>query len=115
MPLSVRRKARISLRTLFGSRGARPRVCCSLTIASLLMLRRLSAALFFRLAYNPSGTFFKVMVAIAEIPKWNHIGILPRSPQEEEEWERYQYLEHLVRIAKAKACLKLGIGTVADG
>jgi len=29
--------------------------------------------------------------------------------QEEEEWERYQYLEHLVRMAKAKACLKLGI------
>ena len=29
--------------------------------------------------------------------------------QEEEEWERYQYLEHLVRMAKAKASLKLGI------
>jgi len=29
------------------------------------------------------------------------------SPSEEEEWERYQYLEHLVRIAKAKAHLKL--------
>lgn len=26
---------------------------------------------------------------------------------EEEEWQRYQYLEHLVRLAKAKAALKL--------
>ena len=26
---------------------------------------------------------------------------------EEEEWRRYQYLEHLVRLAKAKAALKL--------
>ncbi len=26
---------------------------------------------------------------------------------EEQEWEQYQYLEHLVRIAKAKALLKL--------
>lgn len=26
---------------------------------------------------------------------------------EEKEWERYQYIEHLVRIAKAKAYLKL--------
>jgi len=31
------------------------------------------------------------------------------SPQEEEEWERYEFLEHLVTMAKAKACLKLGI------
>jgi len=28
---------------------------------------------------------------------------------EKEEWERYEYLEHLVRTAKAKACLKLGV------
>jgi hypothetical protein len=27
-------------------------------------------------------------------------------PDEEQEWERYQFLEHLVRIAKAKALLK---------
>lgn len=27
---------------------------------------------------------------------------------EEEEWENYQFLEHLVRMAKAQACLKLG-------
>ena len=29
------------------------------------------------------------------------------SAAEEDEWRRYEYLEHLVRIAKAKAALKL--------
>ena len=29
------------------------------------------------------------------------------TPDEEQEWEQYQYLEHLVRIAKAQALLKL--------
>jgi hypothetical protein len=29
------------------------------------------------------------------------------SSAEEDEWRRYEYLEHLVRIAKAKAALKL--------
>ncbi|MDI6794762.1 MAG: hypothetical protein QME81_18165 [bacterium] len=29
------------------------------------------------------------------------------TPDEEQEWEQYHYLEHLVRIAKAKAYLKL--------
>ncbi len=29
------------------------------------------------------------------------------TPAEELEWEQYQYLEHLVRLAKAKAYLKL--------
>ena len=29
------------------------------------------------------------------------------SPEEEREWEHYEYLEHLVRMAKAKARLKL--------
>jgi len=29
------------------------------------------------------------------------------TPEENLEWEQYQYLEHLVRIAKAKAFLKL--------
>lgn len=29
------------------------------------------------------------------------------TPVEEKEWNRYEYLEHLVRMAKAKACLKL--------
>ena len=29
------------------------------------------------------------------------------SPAEEDEWKRYEYVEHLVRLAKAKAALKL--------
>jgi hypothetical protein len=29
------------------------------------------------------------------------------TPHDEEEWERYEYLEHLVRLAKAAAQLKL--------
>ena len=29
------------------------------------------------------------------------------TPDEEQEWEQYQYLEHLVRMAKAQAHLKL--------
>jgi len=29
------------------------------------------------------------------------------SPEEEQEWELYQYLEHLVRMAKARAAAKL--------
>ena len=28
-------------------------------------------------------------------------------PEEEKEWQQFQFLEHLVRIAKAKAALKL--------
>ena len=33
------------------------------------------------------------------------------TPEEEEAWKQYEYLEHLVRMAKAKAHLKLN----ADG
>jgi hypothetical protein len=29
------------------------------------------------------------------------------TPEEQQEWEHYQYLEHLVRLAKAKAYAKL--------
>ena len=29
------------------------------------------------------------------------------TPADEEEWERYEYLEHLVRVAKAAAQMKL--------
>src|SRR4051812_45172052 len=29
------------------------------------------------------------------------------SPAEEDEWQRYQYVEHLVRLAKGKAALRL--------
>jgi hypothetical protein len=33
------------------------------------------------------------------------------TPQEEKEWERYEFLEHLVRLAKANALRKLGTTT----
>ena len=36
------------------------------------------------------------------------------NPQAEEEWERYEFLEHLVRMAKTRACLKLGIAPGSD-
>lgn len=29
------------------------------------------------------------------------------TPEEQQEWEQYQYLEHLVRLAKARAYMKL--------
>ena len=32
------------------------------------------------------------------------------SPSEQREWERYEYLEHLVRMAKAKASRRLNDG-----
>src|SRR5262245_62037415 len=34
--------------------------------------------------------------------------------QETQEWENYEFLEHLVRIAKAKACLKLGLNPAGN-
>jgi len=34
--------------------------------------------------------------------------------EDERRWGRYEFLEHLVRIAKSKAALKLGIKTVPD-
>ena len=34
--------------------------------------------------------------------------------QEAQEWESYEFLEHLVRMAKAKACLKLGLKTTEN-
>jgi len=33
------------------------------------------------------------------------------TPLDEEDWERYEYLEHLVRMAKAAAQLKLAPST----
>ena len=36
------------------------------------------------------------------------------TPQENEGWEHYQFLEHLVRMAKTKACVKLGIKPSSD-
>lgn len=34
---------------------------------------------------------------------------------EEEEWARYEFLEHLVRIAKTNAAMKLGISPATNG
>ncbi|SPF49012.1 conserved hypothetical protein [Candidatus Sulfopaludibacter sp. SbA4] len=36
------------------------------------------------------------------------------SAEEERAWERYEFLEHLVRMAKTTARLKLGIKSHAD-
>jgi hypothetical protein len=33
------------------------------------------------------------------------------TPQEQEEWEHYERIEHLVRTAKIKAATKLGLGS----
>lgn len=54
------------------------------------------------IALRPS----KVLQArISELLEKNRATCL--TPDEEQEWEHYQYLEHLVRIAKANAYLKL--------
>jgi hypothetical protein len=42
---------------------------------------------------------------VSELLEKNRTGGL--SPAEEEEWQRYQYVEHLVQLAKARAALKL--------
>jgi hypothetical protein len=42
---------------------------------------------------------------VSELLEKNRSGGL--SPAEEEEWQRYEYLEHLMRTAKARAALKL--------
>jgi hypothetical protein len=44
---------------------------------------------------------------VRELPDKSRDGLL--SPQEEQEWQRYEFLEHLVRMAKAKASVRLGI------
>jgi len=36
------------------------------------------------------------------------------SHEEEKNWERYEFLEHLVRMAKATACFRLGTKSDAD-
>ena len=53
------------------------------------------------LALRPSGTLQERVQALLE--KNKNEGL---SPAEEREWQRYEYLEHLVRMAKAKALLK---------
>lgn len=54
------------------------------------------------LALRPSET---LQTRISELLEKNREVEL--SPVELEEWEQFQYLEHLVRLAKAKAHLKL--------
>ena len=34
------------------------------------------------------------------------------TPEEERAWQQYEYVEHLVRVAKAKALLRLEVGNV---
>jgi hypothetical protein len=54
------------------------------------------------LALRPSSALQERITALLE--KNRDEGL---SASEEQEWEQYRFLEHLVRIAKAKACLKL--------
>jgi hypothetical protein len=54
------------------------------------------------LALRPSKTLQKRINVLLE--KNREEGL---TPDEEKEWEHFQYLEHLVRIAKAKAYMKL--------
>ena len=62
------------------------------------------------LKLRPSERFHR---QVQELLKKSHAGTL--SAEEEKDWERYEFLEHLVRMAKATACLKLGGKTDADG
>jgi hypothetical protein len=54
------------------------------------------------LALRPSRDFEKRIRVL--LSKNRTTGL---SPEEEQEWELYQYLEHLVRLAKARAAAKL--------
>ena len=53
------------------------------------------------LALHPSEAF---QARVQELLEKNREEGL--SPTEEQEWQQYEYLEHLVRMAKAKALLK---------
>ena len=54
------------------------------------------------LALRPSST---LQERIEDLLDKNRSGGL--SPEEQQEWEAYQYVENLVRLAKARAALKL--------
>jgi hypothetical protein len=54
------------------------------------------------LALRPSAA---LQTRIEELLEKSRSGNL--SPDEQREWEQYRYLEHLVRLAKARAALKL--------
>ena len=47
----------------------------------------------------------RLSARVAEIVEKNRTGVM--TPRDEEDWERYEYLEHLVRMAKAAAQMKL--------
>jgi hypothetical protein len=57
------------------------------------------------LALRPSSA---LEARVRELLEKNRAGGL--SPAEEDEWRRYQYVEHLVRLAKARAAQKLKQG-----
>jgi hypothetical protein len=54
------------------------------------------------LALRPAAT---LQERIEKLLEKNQAGGM--SPEEQREWEQYQYVEHLVRLAKARAALKL--------
>ena len=54
------------------------------------------------LALRPSAA---LQARIDDLLEKNSSGGL--SPEEQREWEQYQYVEHLVRLAKARAVLRL--------
>lgn len=54
------------------------------------------------LALRPTPAF---SARVRELLEKSRTGVL--SSAEEDEWRRYEYTEHLVRLAKAKAALKL--------
>lgn len=54
------------------------------------------------LALRPSDTLQARIDALLEKNRTTGLTL-----DEEQDWEQYQYLEHLVRLAKAKALLKL--------
>jgi hypothetical protein len=54
------------------------------------------------LALRPSAALKE---RIEELLEKNRSGRL--APEEQREWQQYQYVEHLVRLAKARAALKL--------
>lgn len=47
----------------------------------------------------------RLSARVAELVEKSRMGAL--TPSDHEDWERYEYLEHLVRVAKAAAHLKL--------
>ena len=56
------------------------------------------------LSLRPSA---RLAARIAELVEKSRAGEM--TPRDEEDWEKYEYLEHLVRTAKAAAQLKLAL------